>query len=77
MKQIAIIAATALALSLGAGHAVAQQQKKADQTVAQKKTDKAAQLKASCEKQAAQKFAFYQFMSRRDFVKKCTGDKSA
>ena len=77
MRQIATITATALALSLGAGGAVAQQQKKADQTATQKKPDKAAQLKASCEKQAAQKFAFYQFMSRRDFVKKCTGDKSA
>jgi len=77
MRQIAIITAAALALSLGAGGAVAQQQKKTDQTVAQKKPDKSAQLKASCEKQAAQKFAFWQFMSRRDFVKKCSGDKSA
>ena len=66
MRQIAIIAAAALALSLGAGQALAQQ----------KKTDKTAQLKASCEKQAQQKYAFYQFMSRRDFIKKCTGDKA-
>ena len=78
MKQVAIITATVLALSLGTGQVVAQQQKRADQTTVQKKgPDRAAQLKASCEKQAAQKFAFWQFMSRRDFMKKCTGDKSA
>lgn len=67
MKHIAMITAAALALSVGAGQALAQQ----------KKVDKSAQLKASCEKQAAQKFAFYQFMSKRDFMKKCTGDKNA
>jgi hypothetical protein len=68
MKHIAMITAAALALSLGAGQAIAQQKKN---------VDKSAQLKASCEKQAAQKFAFYQFISRRDFMKKCTGDKNA
>jgi hypothetical protein len=67
MKQIAIITAAALALSVGAAQAATQK----------KNVDKTAQLKASCEKQAAQKFSFFQFMQRRDFMKKCTGDKNA
>lgn len=66
MKHIAMIAAAALALSLGAAQAAPEK----------KKVDKTAQLRASCEKQAQQKFSFFQFMQRRDFMKKCTGDKA-